>query len=69
MTATHIEVFYTDPDNGWCGMFVNADGCTDEPSIYCHHKRDAIAVAKKYGIPVHVFNKYGEYQRTLGSQT
>lgn len=64
MTLKHIEVFYTDTANGWCGMFVDEDGCTDKPSIYCHHKKDTVAAAKKYGVPVHVFGKSGEYQQT-----
>lgn len=66
--ATHIHVFYSDRQNGWCGMCLDADGNQVGDGDYRYRKADVIAWAKITMLPVHIYGMNGLYQRTVQAE-
>lgn len=65
MTPDHMQVFHIDRATGWAAAMFDADGFQIGEAAFHYHKADAIRDAKTYGLPVRVFNAYGEEQRTI----
>ncbi len=61
--ATSIHVFYTDAMNGWCFTRLDENEFQVGEADYLYRKVDAVAMAKKYGLPVKVFGRNGLFQR------
>ena len=64
MTADRIHVFYTDPSNGWAATVLDENEFQVGEAEYSYRKSDAIKIAKRHGLPVHVFGRNGLFQRT-----
>jgi len=65
--ATHIDVFYTDPANGWAVLVRDAEGNQIGEAEYLYRKSDAIFEASRWNgkpdsLPIHVFGKNGLLQ-------
>ena len=64
MTAHCIHVFYTDRINGWAATILDENEYQIGEAAYTYLKSDAITDAQAHGLPVHVYGRNGEYQRT-----
>jgi len=67
MTATpdHMQVFYIDRATGWAAAMFDADEFQIGEAAFHYRKADAIRDAKAHGLPVRVFNAYGEQTREI----
>jgi len=62
--ATSIHVFYTDARNGWCCTHLDENEFQVGEAEYLYRKVDAVAMAKRHGLPIKVFGRNGLFQRS-----
>ena len=62
---THTHIFYTDAANGWCEQHRDADGNQIGEAVWHYRKADALASARRMGVPAHIFGKDGLLQRVV----
>ena len=65
MTADRTHVFYTDARNGWAVATLDANEFQIGEAEYTYRKSDAIHLAQRNGLPVHIFGRNGLHQRTI----
>jgi hypothetical protein len=67
MTPHHVNVFFVDPRNGWVATLLTVEDYQIGEGSYSYLKTDAIgnakSIAKRHGLPVHIFGKNGLEQR------
>lgn len=64
-TPTHYEVFFIGGQTGWCYGPYDAEGNIVGNCQYEWRKSDAICAAKRHDLPVKVYGRNGDYQRTV----
>jgi len=65
MTPDRTHVFYTDASNGWAVTVLDENEFQIGEAEYTYLKSDAILLARRNDLPVHVFGRNGLHQRTI----
>ncbi len=65
MTIAKYDVWFDNMFKTWCVTAYDADGNTVGASEFSHLKSSAITSAKEHGVPVDVYDKNGNKQRTI----
>jgi hypothetical protein len=66
----HIEVFFSDPKNGWVTMEYDSEGNVLDGAQYNYRKSSAIKEARAMAGGIYlikVFGRNGEFQRNLNN--
>jgi len=61
----HVEVFYTDPRNGWAVAFMDAERNQIGDARFHYRKNDAEMDAIGHGVPVHLYTRDGKLRKVL----
>lgn len=65
MSITHALIFYIGRKNGWVEQHLDEEENQVGEALYYYRKADAIRSSRQIGVPVHIFDQNGKFQKII----